>query len=86
MRDALRQLQEVEQAQAKVIDDAKIQTALTWWNTIKPTIPATRQEALDVYDFIKGLIETETDRFRLAVLRKKLDEANEKFKEIKRNV
>jgi len=86
MRDALRLLEQTESQQAKIINDVNIQTALDWWNIIKPVTPTTRQEALAVHNFIKGLLETETDQFRLGILRKKLEESNKKFQEIKRNV
>lgn len=85
MRDAIRQLEASELAAIQTQRDADIAIAMTWWNTVKPSMPTTRQEALDAFNFIKGLIETETDRFRLHVLKKKLEEANEKFKEIKAN-
>ena len=72
-------------AAAKVIQDAKIQVAIDWWNTVKPAMPQTRDEALTAYRLIEGLLNTETDSFRLVVLRNRLQLANEKFKEIKRN-
>jgi len=85
MREAIRLLEQTESQQVKVQRDINIQTALDWWDTIKPDIPTTRQEALTVHSFIKGLLETETDQYKLTILRKKLEEANEKFQEIKRN-
>lgn len=84
MRDAMNLLQQKEQQQTQTQFDTNIQTALAWWDTVKPQIPTTRQEAKDAFDFIEQLIKTETDTFRLTVLRKKLEEANEKFKEIKK--
>ncbi len=72
-------------AAAKAINDAQIQVAVDWWNTVKPVVPQTRDEALTAYRFIEGLLNTETDRFRLGLLREKLQLANEKFKERKRN-
>lgn len=85
MRLALEELAQFEQQQAQTQFDVDLQVALDWWDTVKPAIPTTRQEALDAYRFIEDLLKTETDRFRLIVLRKKLEEANEKFKERKRN-
>ena len=72
-------------AAAKVIRDANIQVAVDWWNTVKPAVPTTRDEALTAYRFIEGLLQTETDSLRLTLLRNKLEQANEKYKERKRN-
>ena len=77
---------EADAVAAKTINDANIQIAVDWWNTVKPAIPLTRDEALTAYRFIDGLLDTETDSFRLELLGKKLLETNEKFKERKRNV
>ena len=61
--------------------------ATTWWNGLGIDIQGalTRDEALANYRTIESLLQTETDRFRLLVLREKLAEANEKFKERKLN-
>ena len=85
IRDAIRQLEQFERQQAKAENDAKIAVAQAWWDSIKPAVPQTRDEALIAYRFIEGLLQTETDRFRLILLRQKLEQANEKFKERKRN-
>ena len=60
--------------------------ALAWFNTlgINIQVATTRTQALDNFNQIKLLLQTETDSFRLAVLRKKLEEANERYREIKR--
>jgi len=84
MRDALKLLEESETRQRFDARQILINDALIWWNMNKPPMPTTRQAALDAFNFIKQLLETETDRFRLALLREKLDQANNKFKEIKR--
>ena len=69
--------------QAQALFNANKQTALNWWDTVKPAIPTTRQQALDAYNYIKNLLITQTDEFRKIILREKLEQANEKFKEIK---
>lgn len=85
MRDALKllELTEVKAAQAQYKTDFGI--AQAWYNTIKRQTPTTRQEALDDFNYIKSLLESETHPIRLDVLREKIIQANEKFKEIKRN-
>jgi len=83
IRDVLAQLADTEKTTKLAIEQGKIQTALDWWDTVKPDIPTTRDEAITVYNFILSLLDTETESYRLAVLRNKLIEANEKFKEIK---
>ena len=85
MRDALKLLEQKEAQQQQLINQAKIQVAIDWWNTVKPSIPLTRDEALTAYRFIEELLNSETDEFRLQLLRNKLQLANEKFKERKRN-
>ena len=99
MRDAMRQLDIDEQAQAIVDFDVKIAVAQTWWDGIKPAQPTTRAEALTVFEFIKAELVTQRNNFlievnptqkeifhmRVNLLRKKLKQANEKFMEIKRN-
>lgn len=84
IRDATKLLEQNETAEAKAIQDGKIQVAVDWWNTVKPAIPSTRDEALIAYNVIKELLKTETAHYRLAVLRIKLNEANDKFKEMKK--
>ena len=84
IRDKLRVLEQKEADDVKVISDAKRKIASDWWNTIKPTIPATREEALTAYRLIEELLKTETDAGRSSILRQKLNLANEKFKEMKR--
>ena len=61
--------------------------AETWFATLGIDIQGatTRDEALANYRAIESLLQTETDRFRVLVLREKLAEANEKFKERKAN-
>jgi len=85
IRDILKQLEDSDQVEARVVSDAKIAVAVTWWDTVKPTVPQSRDEALVAYNLIKGLLQTETDPDRLTLLRKKLELANQKYREIKRN-
>jgi len=86
MRDAIRQLEAAEQAAEQAARQILIDQALAWWDTIKPAIPTTRAEALAVVRFIEGLQRTETDNFRLQLLRNKLQQALIKLQERKRNV
>jgi len=83
--DALEELKQSKDDEAKTQREANQQIAQDWWDTIKPNTPTTRQEALDAFNFIKGKLKTEKDTWRLQLLGNKLVEANEKFKEIKRN-
>jgi len=85
MREAIDQLEIFEAEQNKIDFDNNIQIALTWWKGIKPTVPNSRTEALGIVNLIKGLQITETDNFRLHILRQKLDKALEKLQEVKRN-
>ncbi len=79
------QLKDTQAVQAQF--DADKAVAISWWNTLGIDIigATTRIEASTIYFQIEALLNTETDRFRILVLRKKLDEANEKYKVIKRN-
>ena len=83
IKSAIESFQLKDEQVVQATHQTNIQLAKDWWETVKPTIPTTRQEALDVYNFIKNLLKTETDRYRLQLLNKKLEQANEKFKEIK---
>ena len=93
IRDGLRQLEKKENDDARKINDDKRAVLEAWWNTIKPSgwtedkeaIGSNRDEVLTAYRFIEGLLNTETDTYRLSFLRQKLQLANEKFKERKRN-
>ena len=85
MRDALNELDDFETQQAQDAAGARRTIAESWWNTVKPSVPQTREEALTAYRFIEGLLQTETDRDRISLLRQKLQLANEKFKERKKN-
>jgi len=97
IRDVIAQLEASEAAQLETDRQTKIAVANAWWDGIKPAAPTTRTEALAVFRFIETEIRThktnfenETDpvqkeafRFRVALLHKKLRQANEKFKEVK---
>ena len=77
-------LQNQLQAQAEAQQQANIDTATTWWtNNVIPQLfnPITsRSEALQNYNDIKNGIETQTDQWRLYVLRQKLEDAENNFK------
>ena len=82
---AIRQFQEMDSDAADAARQILRDAALVWWDGIKPAVPTTRDEALAVFQFIENLLTTETDLVRLELLRKKLREANEKYRDIKRN-
>jgi len=84
IRDKLKQLEDADNAQVQATFDANMVIANTWWDSIKPAAPTTRAEALVVFKFIEDLLKTETDEFRMKVLRQKIRLANEKFLERKR--
>jgi len=85
MWTAIEQFQAADAAVVQAQTDALKQTAKDWWDTIKPAEPTTRIEALASYHLIEGLLQTETDQFRLTLLQQKLRLANEEFQERKRN-
>jgi len=87
MRDAIKQLEVFETQQAKAQQDILIRQAEDWFRTLGININSatTRNQALRNFQDIKILIESETERFKKAILRKKLEQANEKYKEVKRN-
>ena len=85
IRDVLKQLADKENIDAQKVQDDRRAVVISWWDTVKPSIPTTRDEALTAYRFIESLLSTETDRDRINLLRQKLNLANEKFKERKRN-
>lgn len=99
IRDVLKQLADTVDAQRQADRLAKRQVALDWWDTIKPAVPTTRDEAFTTYTFIESTIVTETalrdaetdqvqkeiHHYRILILNEKLKQANEKFKEIKAN-
>lgn len=85
MKAAIEAFEKKDADAQRAIHDAEMLKAQTWYDSIKPKVPTTRDEALTAYKTIKSLTETETDNFRLRILRQKLEEANEKFKELKKN-
>jgi len=99
IRDKLILLEERDQKDLEDIRIANLAVAEAWWDTIKPRVPQTRNEALTAYRFIQSEIETQRTNFedetepvqkeifgfRLRVLNQKLKLANEKFIERKRN-
>ena len=86
MREAISLLEQTEAQTTKAQFDIEMVKANVWYNTIEKPISTTRQEALDKFNHIKSLLETETDDLRLRLLRKKLFEANEKYIEVKASV
>lgn len=88
MENATRLLQQKRQQQFQAQHETDLAIALAWFNTLGINIQAstTRTKALNNFNQIKSILQTETDVFRLTILRNKIEEANEKYKEIKRNV
>jgi len=86
MKIAIDSFQSSDEAARQAQQQADLTRAEQWFNTLGIDIQAatTRRQALKNYNDIEILISTETDRFRLSVLRTKLKEANEKYKEVKR--
>ena len=85
MREAIRLVEQTEGQVAQAKFNADLGVAQAWYNTVERPEPTTRQQALDKFNHIKSLLETETDNFRLGVLRIELKKANEKYREVKRN-
>lgn len=87
MVTAIQAFQSKDSQTAKTQFDADKVVAVTWFNSLGIDIQGalTRAEALTNYQQIESLLKTETESFRLLVLREKLSEANEKFKERKKN-
>ena len=78
------QVKDAQTIQAQQRADLGIATA--WFNTLGINVQAatTRTQALTNFNQIESLLKTETDRFRLFILRNKLAEANERYKDVKR--
>jgi len=85
MNIAITAFQNTDKAADEAQHNQNIRTAETWFNTLGINIPAatTRDQALTNFRSIQAEQTIQTDRFRLIVLRSKLNEANEKFKTIK---
>ena len=85
IRDKLKALEQKENDAVQALQQIEKNKVELWWDGIKPDTPLTRDEALTAYRFIEGMIKSETDKNKLSLLRQKLIQANEKFKERKRN-
>ncbi len=87
-RDMKTAITEFEKADALVkktlFNDNKV-IAEKWFDNLRIDIQGanTRRHALANFTQIESLLKTETDRFRLFVLREKLYEANKKYRTIK---
>ena len=68
----------------KAISDQNVLDAQNWYQGIEMRTPTNRTQALAKFQHIEGLLRANTNRVRRGVLSKKLDEANEKFKELKK--
>ena len=87
MMAAIKLYQAKDDAAKAVINVAEQAAAQGWFNAL-PQInnnPATRAEALANYNTIEALLQIETDKNRLVVLRKELSNANEVYKQVKKN-
>lgn len=85
MRDAIKQLDQTESQATRAQQLADLAIAQAWYNTIKKPTPTNRPDALDNFNYIKSLLQTETERYKRRVLNTELEKANEKYKEVKRN-
>ena len=86
MRDAIELENQKDAQQRQDQHNVDIGIATAWFNTqgININAATTRTQALDNFNQINSLLQSETDAFRLAILRKKLKEANEKYKAVKK--
>jgi len=80
------------QVEADAIRQVGLDAANAWWNnTIQPTLLWNNTQSLEEqrtniltdYNNVKLLLNTETDQYRLYVIRQKLEQAETKFKQIK---
>ena len=80
------------QAEADAIRQAGLDAANTWWNnTIQPTLLWNNTQSLEEqraniltdYNNVKLLLDTETDQYRIYLIKQKLKQAEDKFKQIK---
>ena len=94
VRDAEASLLSTEQAAAQATYNTNIATAQTWYNgTVVPLLVWDSKQTIDVqqtnkkldYDTIDGFHKTETDPFRRKILSDELKQANEDFKQIKKD-
>ena len=85
MREALNLLDQTEAQATKVQFDANMAITQAWYNTVEKPVPTTRQQALDKFNHIKSLLETETNKYKITLLHIKLQEANKKYIEVKAN-
>jgi len=87
MRDEIRLLEEFESQQLQNKLNADMAIALAWFNNLGINIQTaqTRDQALANFNQIETMLQSETNNLRLKVLRNKLKEADEKYKERKRN-
>jgi len=85
-------LENQRQAEAQATWDAGIAAATTWWNsTIQPTLLWNNTQTLEDqrtnilidYNNVKLLLNTETDQYRIYLIKQKLKQAEDKFKQIK---
>jgi len=83
MRQAISDLENKERQAAQTQFDADLLIARNWFLTVKPARPTTRDLALANVRFIEGLQRTETDRFRLIVLRDENAKAVLEFRALK---
>jgi len=88
LRPALAFVENEEKVQADAIRQTNIDNATIWWtNNALPLLNnpiTTRDEALQNYTSIKNVIESQTDKWKLYILNKKLQEAEANFIEAKK--
>lgn len=61
--------------------DSTVQPLIKWNNS--QSLTEQRANILLDFELAKGLLETETDKYRRQILKTKLDQANTKFRQIK---
>ena len=85
MVDAIEAFQLKDSNAAKAVNDTNLATAQTWFDGLIQIItnPTTRDDALSNFNAIESLQKTETDQFRLSILGKEKQLANEEYKTIK---
>jgi len=86
MRDMIQQVEQTEEQQRETQNQADITIAERWFNSLGINIQraTTRTQALRNFKRIESLLQTETNSFRKSVLSKKLIEAAEKYKAVKK--
>jgi len=86
MQAAIEAFRDKDAQTTRAQNQADLAIATAWFNTLGINIQAatTRTQALSNFNQIKSLLQTERDKFRKSILRQKQQEANEKYKQVKK--